>query len=232
MATTTTAQNIIDWAYGKSLKNRPGDIATAGTELLNLVVRSMHGLYAYAARVNPVFFAETAAVTYVAPGWARPPLAESVIRIEDGTLREVVVVPYDQRNAEPGKPALWRFGQIYRPATLAAPNPQTGTLTFFYAKRPTTPATVNATLDPLWTEQFNELLVLEMAIYLALKDGRGEEVPGLTAERDRWVTLYTGFLEHETAQERRSYGHVHRFTGPSLVPLMSLLAGGSMAKAA
>lgn len=231
MAVTTTGQDILDAAYAKSLKNRPGEIATAGTELLKLVVRSMHGLYAYAARVNPIFFAETASVAFASPGWARPALAESVIRIENGTA-EVVVVPYNQRDAEPGKPAVWRFGQIYRPASAGGLDPQGGSLTFFYAKRPTTPASLAATLDALWTEQFNELLVLEVAIYLALKDGRGEEVPGLTADRDRWVTMFTAFLEHETAQERRSYGHVHRFTGPSLVPLVSLLAGGSSAAAA
>lgn len=229
MAVTTTGQMLLDAAYAKSLKNRPGEIATGATELLNLIIRSMQGLYAYAARVNPMFFSETAAVAFVSPGWTRPPLAESVIRIENPNGAEVVIVPYDQRDAEPGKPALWRFGQIYRPASSAAVNPQSGALTFFYAKRPTAPANLAATVDALWTEQFNELLVLELAIYLALKDGRGEEVPGLTADRDKWLTLYTAFLEHETAQERRSYGHVHRFVGPSLVPLTSLLAGGARA---
>lgn len=229
MAVTTTPQMILDAAFGKSLKNRPSDIATAPTELLNLVVRSMHGLYAYAARVNPMYFAETAPVTFASPGWARPATAESVLRIENSTFTEVVVVPYDQRDAEPGQPAVWRFGQIYRPASSVAPNPQSGNLTFFYAKRPTTPASLGATLDALWAEQFNELLALEVAIYLALKDGRQEEVPGLITDRDRWIALFSAFLEHETAQERQSYGQVNRFAGPSLVPVMSLLAGGKAA---
>lgn len=228
MAVVTSPQDILDAAYAKSLKNRPGEIATNATELLKLVVRAMHGLYAYAARVNPMYFAETASVVYATPGWARPATAESVIRIEKADGTEVVVVPYDQRNAEPGKPALWRFGQVYRPASTNTINPQNESLTFFYSKRPTTPASLSATLDALWAEQFNELLALEVAIYLALKDGRGEEVPGLTADRDRWIALYSAFLEHETAQERRSYGHAHRFTGPSLVSLTALLAGGTM----
>lgn len=213
---------------GKSLKNIPGQIATQATELLNLLNRSMEGLYAFAARVNPTYFAETASVGFAGAGWTRPAAAESIIRIETPGFVEVIVVPFDQRDAEPGKPAVWRFGQLFRSAGNAN-DPTSGNLTFFYAKRPTAPVALANTLDPLWAEQFNELLALEVAIYLALKDGRASEVDGLMQDRDRWVTLYAAFLEHETANERREYGQAQRFVGPSLVPLTALLAGGKVA---
>lgn len=231
MAVTTTAQMILEAAYAKSLKNKPGAIASESSELLQLVIRSMRGLYAFAARINPLFFAETAAVAYAAPGWARPQNAEAIFRLELPTAAEVVVVPFDDRKAEPGKPAVYSFAQIYRPASALAPDPQNGNLTFFYAKRPTDPANLDAVLDAMWTEQFNELLILEVAIYLAIKDGRGEEVGAYKADRDKWATLFAAFLEHETMNERRRFGQVARFNVKSMMPVWSLLAGNSAAAA-
>lgn len=227
MAVTTTPQTILDGAYAKSQKNKPGAIATESVELLQLVIRATRGLYAFAARINPTFFAESAVVAYSAPGWARPQNAEAVFRIENPTPAEVVVVPFDDRRAEAGMPAVYPFGQVYRPASAGAPDPQAGNLTFYYAKRPTDPATLAATLDALWTEQFNELLILEVAIYLAIKDGRADELGAYRSDRDRWAMLFGAFLEHETLNMRRRYGQIARFNTQSIVPLMSILAGNS-----
>lgn len=227
MPVTTTPQMILDGAYAKSLKNRPGAIASESGELLQLVIRSMRGLYAFAARINPLFFAESAAVNFAAPGWPRPQNAEAIFRIETAAGVEVVVVPFDDRNAEPGIGAVYEFGQVYRPASALAPNPQNGALTFFYSKRPTDPANLAATLDAMWTEQFNELLILEVAIYLALKDGRGDEVGAYKSDRDRWANLFAAFLEHESMNERRRYGQVARFNVKSMMPIWSLLAGNT-----
>lgn len=226
MAVTTTPRAIIEGAHGKSLKNKAGQIATDATELLNVVIRATRGLWAFAARINPTFFSTSTSVAFASPGWARPVNAESVFRIENVTPVEVVVVDIDDRKAETGKPAVYRLGQIYRGAGNAL-DPISGNLTFFFSKRPTDPANLDALLDPLWegAEQFNELAILEVAIYLALKDGRAEEIPGLTADRDNWAQLFAAFLEHETVNVVRRYGHVRRFNTDSLVPVMSLLAG-------
>lgn len=223
----TKPRDIILAAYAKSLKNKPGSIASESGELLQLVIRSMRGLYAFAARINPLFFAESAAVNFAAPGWLRPATAELIFRIELNTGAEVALVPFDDRTAEPGMPAVYEFGQKFLPASNAAPNPQAGALTFYYSKRPTDPADLDANVDAMWTEQFNELLILEVAIYLALKDGRSTEIPGLTASRDKWANLFVAFLEHETVNERRRFGQVARFNVKSLMPLWSLLAGGA-----
>lgn len=228
MAVTTTPRLILEAAYAKSKKNQPGKIATESVELLQVVIRAMRGLYAFAARFNPTYFADTEAVAYVNPGWARPQTLELIFRVEkqsDGT--EVVVVPFDDRRAESGLPAIYRYGQVYRPASAGAPDPQAGTLVFFGSKRPDDPATLDATLDPLWVEQFNELLILEVAIYLAMKDARPDEVPALKLDRDKWAQLYAAHLEHETVNERRRFAHVQRFNSPSLVPVWSLLAGAT-----
>lgn len=222
----TLVRDILYGAYGKSLKNQPGYIASEATELIQVVYRAMRGLYAAAARVNPIFFGESANSAYSAPGWARPIMAESIYRIENSVGTEVVVVPFDDRSAEPGFMSVYEFGQVYRP-TLVGPVIGFGLLTLFYSKRPTLPATINDPVDAMWPESFNELLVHETAIYLALKDARNEEIPTLMGERDRWAKLYFGFLEHETANERRRIGATSRFAVRSLAPAWSLLAGNA-----
>lgn len=222
MPVTITPQDLLDAAYGLSIKNNPGTIATESTELLQVIIRAFRGLYAFAARINPTFFATTSSVAFSSPGWARPETAESVFRIENPSNAEVVVVPYNQRKAETGKPAVYRYGQIYRGAGNAN-DPASGNLTFFFSKRPTDPATLTAVVDSMWVESYNQLPIVMLGLYLAIKEARAEEIPYLTAERDYWAQLFAAFLEHETVNERRSYGHINRFNAPSLVSVMSLL---------
>jgi hypothetical protein len=230
MAVTTTPNDILTAALGTSLKNRPGVLATDATELRSKVIRALRGLYAVAARVNPTFFAESSAVAFLTSGWPRPETAESVYRIErnanttggsGASGSEVVVVPFDDRGAELGQGAVYPFGQVYRSAGNAK-DPTGGELVLFYARRPTDPATVNATLDAQWTEQFNELLILETALYLAGKEStRGEEVARLTQDRLVWLNLFIGFLQHETANVRHRYGHQTVVNVNSLLPLLA-----------
>lgn len=223
MAVTTTVQDILTAAYARSSKNQPGKIATEATELVKLVGRALRGLFAVGAVVNPEFFADSADVAYADPGWARPEDAISVWAIENATGDEVVVVPFSDRKAEEGKAALYRWGQIYR-SPLGTNDPAiTETLTFFYSARATLPTATSTVLDALWVEQHNDLLIDEVAIYLALKDGRGDEVSALQTERAPNLALFVSFLQHETVNEVRRYGQQRTILLPSLLPL---LAGG------
>lgn len=236
MAVTTTPRDLINAAYAKSLKNKANTIASESGELLQLAIRTIRMLYAGAARVNPYYFSESAIVAFNSPGWARPEGAQLIYRVEIGTGvtslvagTECAIVPFESKAIEPGKPALFRFGQIFRPvsasATVAPISPQLGNLVFFYSRRPTTPASLDSTVDALWIEDFNEIPILRIARYLAIKDGRSDELPGLEAELTEAAQGFIAFLEHETANEIRSYGHVGRFNTPSLVPVMSLITG-------
>lgn len=228
MAVTTTPQSILTSAYGKSKENIPSTIVTESAELLQVVIRSLRGIFAVAARINPLFFSTKASVAFVTDSWPRPVTAESILRIENPSNVEVHLVPYNQRKAEQGKPALYRIGQKYYPAGNTN-DPVSGNLTFFYSKRPADPPTITDLLDPLWegAEQFNELLILEVAIYLAIKDDRQTELGALMKARDSWANLFVAFLEHEDPREVRSYGHVGRFNTATRLPITSLLAGGA-----
>lgn len=222
----TLVRDILYAAYAKSLKNQPSYIASEDAELTNLVYRAMRGLYAAAARVNPLYFGESAAMSYSAPGWPRPQSAELVFRIETATGGEVALVPFDDRAAEPGFASVYEFGQVYIP-TLIGPALGFGTLRAYYSKRPTTLANSGATIDAMWPEAFNELLAHEVAIHLALKDGRDGELGTLTPARDRWATLFFAYLEHETVGERRRFASSLRFNQRGVAPARSLLAGNS-----
>ena len=212
----TTPYDILVAAYGLSNQNQPDTIATAATELLDVVTRASRGLWAFAARINPEFFGESADVAYNPPGWARPATAELVWRIENPAGKEVVVVPRSDLKADLARPAVWTLGQIYRSAGNAL-DPVNGNLTFFYSLVFPKPASIDTALSALWPTQFDELLVRETAMYLALKDGRPEELQPLGTERDRWAQLFAAFLEHETANRVYRYGAARTFNVPTLI---------------
>lgn len=218
-----TAEDIIIGAYGYSTKNRPDQIATKATELLRIVNRAFMGIYTVAGHVNPDFFADETAVAFAAPGWARPALALSVWRIENGTGVEVKVVDRRDKAAEPGWPAVYELKKIYRSAGNAL-DPVAGNLTFCYSLLPTPAALIGSTVDANWIEQYNELPILETAIYLALKDGRMDEVQELKADRDKWAQLFIEYLMMATAQTTRRIARQRTVNVPALI---QLLAGGA-----
>lgn len=219
-----TVQELLTAAYAKSKKNQPGRIATESTELVAVVNRVIRMYFQIAARVNPYFFAKSASVAFASTGWPRPSDAEAVLRITNPSAVEVVVVPIEDPTAESGLPAVYRISQEYRTAGNAS-DPTSGNLTFLYSKRPTDLTATTDTIDTLWPTAYAELAALEVATYLAVKDGREGEVPYLAGERDRWLVMFLAFLEHETMNERRRYDQ--RFNVPSAGPLMSMLAGGT-----
>ena len=107
MAATTIVQDILDAAFATSTKNQPGTIATSGVELTEVVKRKLQGIYAFAARVNPLHFADTLDVTGVGGVWERPEAANAIIRIETRAFVEVVVVPFDARLAAELVPSVY-----------------------------------------------------------------------------------------------------------------------------
>jgi hypothetical protein len=230
--------NIITAAYNYSSKNKPGTIATEATELLQLVIRRLRRLYALAPRINYTYFAGFAEVDANAEsggpedeGWERPQEAESVFRIErtshtvggQGKPRdEVKIVGYDDVKAEEGYGCVFRMGQTYFSAGNPL-DPTGGQLRIFFSRRPTDPTTVNDPLDVQWTEQFNDLLILDVAAYLAAKDGRDAEAASLRAERKEWLQQFVMFLEHCEANEVRRLANVRRFNTNTLVPLTTFL---------
>jgi hypothetical protein len=228
-----TPNEIFTAALAKNRKNQPGIIATPA-ELFSQFRRYYPIFWTIAARVNPTFFGKIADVNFspVLEGWPRPSDAESIYRIEEDG-EEITVVPFDERDADPFAAAVYEWGQVFYAAGNAldpigesAESVETG-LTFWYSKMAEVPATADTELEALWPDAYDELLVLEHAIILALKDERLEEVALLRPERDAWLRRFIAHLEHATVGVTRSTGTAQRFTGQSYVPLNALLAGGT-----
>lgn len=204
----------------------PGATATAA-ELVPAVQDSLHALFQIAARVNPAFYGASVAVVW-ASGWPRPTDAEAIERIERADGENVVVVPSDQRQAEPGFPCVYRWGQTYFPAGVT-PGPEEGeTLTFFYSRQPAALSAPTDSIDSAYPTSHRTLLELDTAIRLAIKDGGAttEILEALGGERHDALSRYVAHLEHETIGERRTHGHIRKFNTATLVPVHSMLAGG------
>lgn len=221
--TTTTGNDIIELAYSRLMDVSPESIATEDTsgELPLLVNRALAGLFSVAAQANPWFFGKVATVGFETnEGWYRPADAEAVYRIETGDGTEVVIVPFEQRNIEPGEPTVYMFGQYYRSTQLPLA-PVSGNLLIYYSRLPVDITALTDTIDASWPEQFNELLALEVAIYLAIKSNLGPELGALKEDRNAWAARFVAFLQHETLG-KRAWATSRRFPPAAL----SLLAGG------
>ncbi len=224
MAATTVVQDILDAAFATSTKNQPGTIATSGVELTEVVKRKLQGIYAFAARVNPLHFAATLDVVGAAGVWERPEAANAIIRIEDDAFVEVAVVPFDDRLAAEPEPAVYEFGGgfILSPGQTNPPADD-DTLTFWFSKRPDDPDPLDASgiLDPDWDDGYNDLLIFEVAIYLSMKDNRDTEVAMLKTERNTWAQVFASYLQHSTANEQRRFGHKRVVNVDSLLPMLT-----------
>jgi hypothetical protein len=219
---TLIAEDIVVAAMASSTKNQPNRIATNATELLDVVRRAVQGIFALTARVNPEYYGEREDVAFNVDHWPAPADAELIWLIEDPALQEVIVVPSTDRRADEARPAVFRLGRKFYTAGNTL-DPVGGLLRFYFSSRPATLAAIGDPIDARFPDQFKSLLVCETAIYLSLKDGRHDEVPGLRESRNEWLKLYVAHVEHEVVNEVRRFGHTRSFHLPSLMPL---LAGG------
>ena len=222
-------QEIINAAYARQKQASQGEDADEDNELRPLLEDIVGTFFGIGARINPAWFSETEVVAWDAgiSGWTRPSAAEMVHWIEDENGAEVIRVPRDDQGAEPGRPTVYRMGGAYYPTGLALGPAATEDLTFIFAKRPDAIAELTTDIDPLWPEGHESLLALELGIYVALKDRRPQDAEQLVQQRDRQLMRLLAFLEHEDVGERSRTGNSVRFKQKSIVPIASLLMGGS-----
>lgn len=198
-----------------------------GTEGLRLGIRVFRKFFSIAARVNPLYFGTSANLVVVAGvGWTYPAEAEALWRIEQAGA-EVLTVPHDDPQADTSRPALLFLGRTFTPAGNVLDPVLDSALTGFYAQRFPAPPDVDTEITALWNVQHDALPIAELAIHLALKDGRTAEIPGLVAERDDHLRLFAAHLEHAVSIEVRRWATLRAIHTNTLVPLSQLLAGGS-----
>jgi len=207
----TLVQDIYRAALGTSILNRASQHGDA--EIVGVVNRSIRRYFTQAARINPRVFGRRVEVGFngAVSGWPRPD-CNVVYRVEKADGTEVVTVDFDQRGADPVRPAVYELGGIYYSAGNAL-DPVAGSLFFFVSARPRAATALTGdpagTLDPLWVEDFNDLPILDVAMYLARKDGRAADLAALAEEWKTEAERYRLFLQMGGANVLRDYG-----TGP------------------
>lgn len=196
----TPVQFFIDAGYARSTANDPNLLALVG-ELVAQVHLVVQELYTRAKQVNPLYFLESATVAPDGTGWTRPTLALDVLRVERLTDQvEVHVVPMNDRLQAALPPRVYRtawnryrtVGQTDDPSEAALP---AGTqLVFWYAATHAPIVSAGQVLDASWPERHNDLVSLEVARYLSLKDKARGDLEALDAEIDRAYALFDADL--------------------------------------
>lgn len=206
-----TAAEYIAAAVARSYRNRGEVLADAALELLGVLSRLFVQYYATAAGLNPAVFATQAVVAFDGQGWPVPADADTVIRLERTGGAEVVVVPLEQRQSEPSEAAVYRMGPRYYGA--GNPNdPVDGPLVVYYTQRPPAFTALSTPAPAGWPLHFDEMVVVDLAAWLAKKDGRADDVALLEREQGAWAALYREWLSRETLGTVRAFGQ------PTLVP--------------
>ncbi len=189
-------------AYNCSSRSQEDRSAT-DEELLNVLNSRIARAFTEGHAINPWAFLAQVAVKSNGQVWARPTDAAVVLRIEQNDEpKEVAVVPFDQQNIERGLPSVYRMGNQYWPVLR---NPRlSGSLNFWYAKAPTAmPSGPKAEIDPLYPHGHERRLVLELAIYMANKDGRAEDAALLKQELEMEVQRFVQALKLADPTARR-----------------------------
>lgn len=199
-------QAIIDAAVTRSASAQPDMLTVDAPELVRIVSRALSNLYLLAARRRSVNFGATATAVLTAgspSGWPYPADALSVLRVEalasvtvsalaEGT--EIAVTRLDDQQGMAPMPSVYEFARRLV-SCGGADDPVNQDLRIFYAAAA---PPLTDTADPLpdaLPEQFYPLLELPLAIYIARKEGRAddlavfqEELATESAYFDAWLT--------------------------------------------
>lgn len=212
-----TAQQIIDAAIARSSKNtaRLADPA----ELLRMLGLALDKYVMHAAVTAPKTFEEVAFVerdsdTYDTDGWwVIPDNIIVVTLIEDWAIpgTEIPVIPDNERRLWRGIPALTRRSNVLYPSPLSLEAmEEIDTLMILGAIQLERPAELTDEMDGRWPERHDTLLEIELARYMATKDGRADELAGLDIEEKAALALYDSWLAVQMANVVSRHGPVQR----------------------
>lgn len=184
---STSVQQVIEAAYSRSTANDPGKLATDG-ELLGLTNRLYQVIFAVAAAAAPErFVSKTTCALSGSP--ASGTLSTDIIdvrRVQKANGTKVNVIPVEEIDR------LWHLAPaVYRQGSSLvsrgqASDPGAETLTVWQLDAPAILVDLTSTLDPRFPLRDVELIIVEIAIYLATKDeGRNaQEFAALKSYRD------------------------------------------------
>ncbi len=197
----STYQDIVDAGLLRSRSNRP-EWAANNQELLNVAGRTLGLAYQLGHLLSPDRW--TFSTDWLGGGvgtgewpFVTPPL----VYIENITLGgEVKVVSVHERTVDVGAGRIYWKSVSNLTSVALTGDPGSNDLLRFWSlawAEPTPPAA--GVLSAPWVEHFNGLLIDEVALYLAIKEGRDSEVQMFTTSRNQWLQQYISFLRMATS---------------------------------
>lgn len=192
----STVQELIEAAYVRSTANDPGKLAQ-DAELIGHLNRTYQGYFALMSAALPdANAAETSLTCLGTPATATLPAdVIDLLRVETAAGVKVALIPVVEKDrAWHLAPAMYRVGRSLVSRGLAN-DPAPGTsLTLFHLDAPAALTARGDTLDDRWPVRFDQLLVVDLALYLATKDEGGRaasEIQNLQAERAFLLAAFT-----------------------------------------
>ena len=196
-----TVQNVIDGGVAYSTLN--DTTLAVDSELIGVIDRAQKELM---ARHSSRFITKT---TVSAPGagtaWTAP-VTSKIHRIEKADGTKVHVVDVDDQEAA-FDPRVYRLTDaVY--TVGSNPNPASEALVFIHATVPATLSATGSNLQGSWPEWWTRILELEVALFLAVKDGRASEAQLIQVElNSKKAEFDMDMAEDQTTEE-------HRYTEP------------------
>lgn len=193
-----TAQQLIEAAYSRSVANDPGKLATDG-ELLGVINRIYQTLYALKAVSAPEQHLATAVLTFT--GLVTNALPTDIIDIRgvDGLTGAVAagakinVIPIEEKaRGWHLAPRVYRRGGVLVSVGGAGDPVNTDTVTLIHLDSPATLVALATSTDARFPVRFEELIIVEAAMYLSTKDPNRDpgEFSKLTAYRNMQIEAF------------------------------------------
>lgn len=215
------AGDYITQAVAQSYNNRPDVLADGGTELLVQLKLIFARYYRTAAKQNPGALAVQAVLVWDTgiKGWAIPAAIDTTLRLElaSDPDQEVIVVPLDDRKADPSASAVIRLGRTYKPAGNAN-DPKNVNLVAYYAAVGPAFANLTAAPGPEWPQQFDGMVVSQLAGFLAAKDARPDDAGAALADASDWKNDFVSWCQTPDLNVRRRFGMPMAIPTPAVSP--------------
>lgn len=187
-----TVQTIVDGGVAHSTVSDPNRLYTTA-EIVRVVNDYQRKYMARANALNPHRF--KSASLLAAPGaglpWTITVLFSDLVHLEKSDGTEVRIVDeQDSKSEVPPRVRVEARNLLFTIGDSADPDPVSDQLKLWYAPIPVELTSLASNLDDRFPEQYNRILMLEVAMYLALKDGRIEEAASFQGQLDAWVDTF------------------------------------------
>lgn len=225
-----TFQDVFESTISWSLKEAPEGVTVSDAEAVMIINNGCDGLFLFGSRFNPEYFGQVTPVVGVAGVWDHPVNALLLFHRTDSNGDPVRVVSAMQSSAAHPEPAVRLLGRSYVANGLANDPAGNDTLNLWSVRAPAVGADLADTVDELIIDNFRDLLALETAMHLAIKDNRTEEVDRIRPLRDKWALRWGAYVEAYSVGQTRLWDY--GFASPNLIGINSILAGGSQIETA